>query len=192
MVTLLQTYGKEFFAVAMVLFSFGLHRIFRLRPKILYSVKHSSDYPINEPLLDQDGNVVLHNQIVRTASIIAGNNGLQPAKNVEFTFNWQPKIFTFYPGRKIKTETDEFGRWSIQLESLAPNETFSIEILSVNADLPLLSSMRSDEAEGKHVLMQPQRVYPVWVIRSLGALLLLGIGTTIYLIALAIELLAMV
>ena len=86
MLELLHTYGKEAFALGTVVLGFILNRVFRLRPKLLYSVRHSSNYPVDEPLLDTDGNVIQQRQLVRTASITAENSDLQPATNVEFTF----------------------------------------------------------------------------------------------------------
>ncbi|WP_156170069.1 hypothetical protein [Aurantiacibacter luteus] len=114
MFELTQAYGKEIFAVAIVVFGFALNRVFRLRPKLSYSVRHASAYPVAEPLVDQSGQVLQTSQIVRTASIVAGNTGLQAASNVEFTFNWKPPIFTVFPGRTFETEVDEMNRWCLR------------------------------------------------------------------------------
>ena len=190
MLQFVQTYSKETFAVVAVVVGFILNRVFRLRPKLLFSVTHSSNLPVAQPLLDNDGKVIQQNQLVRTASIYAENGGLQPATNVEFTFNWKPPIYTVNPGRAYSVEDTEAGRWVLRLGSLAPGEFFTIEILSINQDLPYLSSMRCDETAGKLIPMLPQRQYSSWFNRSVIALLLLGSVTALYLVGLLIEWLA--
>ena len=187
---LLQAYSKEAFAVVPVVLGFFINRIFRMRPKVLYSVRHTSNYVVDEPLLDSEGNVLQERQIVRTASIVSENAGLQAAKGVEYTFNWKPPIYTVFPGRAFTTEQTEMGRWSIRLDSLAPGEVFGIELMSINQDLPLISAMRSEETPGKLITMVPQREYPAWFNRTAFAILALGMVTLLYLTALLIEWLA--
>jgi len=190
MLELVQTYSKETFALAGVLLAFVLNRVFRLRPKLIYSVRHSTNYVVDHPLLDQDGKIVQQQQIVSTASIVSHNTGLQAAKNVEFTFNWKPPIYNVFPGRAFSTAHTEMNRWVIKLETLAPGENFAIEIMSINQELPLLSAMRSDDATGKLIAMLPQRVYPTWFNSLVVLELLAGVAATLYLLASLIEWLA--
>ncbi|MBP7136372.1 MAG: hypothetical protein KBA57_08440 [Sphingomonadaceae bacterium] len=190
MLDFLHSYSKETFALVGVIFAFVLNRVFRLRPKLIYSVRHSSNYVVDQPLLDDQGKVIQHQQLVRTASIVAQNTGLQAGKNVEFTFNWKPPIYNVYPGRAFSTYTTEMNRWVLKLDSLAPGEQFAIEILSINQDLPLISAMRCDDASGKLIDMVPQRVFPTWFNVLVVAEMLAGFATTLYLFALLIEWLA--
>lgn len=190
MLDLLQSYSKETFALLGVLLTFGLNRVFRLRPKIIYSVRHSSNYVVDQPLHDEHGNVVQHQQIVSTASIITENTGLQAAKNVEFTFNWKPPIYNVFPGRAFTTYNTEMNRWVLKLDSLAPGEQFAIEIMSINQELPLISAMRCDDAAGKLINMRPQRIFPNWVNALVVFELLAGLAITLYLFASLIEWLA--
>jgi hypothetical protein len=186
----LQTHSKETFALAGVLLAFVLNRVFRLRPKLIYSVRHATNYVVDQPLLDQQGKVLQHQQVVSTASIVSQNTGLQAAKNVEFTFNWRPPIYNVFPGRAFSTANTEMSRWTLKLETLAPGETFAIEIMSINQELPLLSAMRSDEATGKLISMLPQRVFPTWFNTVVVVELLAGLAATLYLLASLIEWLA--
>lgn len=82
------------------------------------------------------------------------------------------------------------NRWVLKLDSLAPGELFSIEIMSINQDLPLISAMRCDDASGKLINMAPQRVFPTWFNFILLVEVLAGFAVTLYLIALLIEWLA--
>lgn len=190
MLEFLQTHSKEAFAVVPVVLGFFINRVFRLRPKIFYSVRHASNYVIDQPLLDAQGNILQQHQIIRTASIVSENSGLQAAKNVEYTFNWKPPIYTVFPGRAFGAEETEMGRWSLKLDSLGPGEVFGIEIMSINQDLPLISAMRSDDVPGKLINMVPQRQMPSWFNGAALALLCLGLITLLYLMALLVEWLA--
>jgi hypothetical protein len=82
------------------------------------------------------------------------------------------------------------GRWTLKLDSLAPGETFAIEILSINQDLPLLSAMRSDETEGRMITMAPQRQWPASFNLTIIVLILLGLGTVFYWLVRGIDWLA--
>jgi hypothetical protein len=188
--SLLQAYGKEAFAVVSVVVAFVLNRVFRLRPKLIYSVRHSTNYVVDQPLLDAEGKIVAQQQLVRTASIVSENSGLQSAKNVEYTFNWKPPIYNVFPGRAFSTEETGMNRWVLKLESLAPGEVFGIEILSINQELPFLTAVRSDEASGRLINMAPQRIWPTWWNRTVAALFILGVGTALYLFAVLLEWLA--
>jgi hypothetical protein len=142
------------------------------------------------PITDGEGNVVQEKQLIRTASIVAQNTGLQTAKNVEFTFNWKPPIYNVFPGRAFSTAETEMNRWVLKLESLAPSEQFAVDIMCFNQDLPLLTAMRCDEADGKLITMVPQRVFPTWFNVFVVAEMLIGFAATLYLTALLIEWLA--
>ena len=164
----------------MVLFTILLNRLFRLKAGLTYSVGHSFNLIVEQPLLDAEGVQISPTQIVRTASITFGNSGLKPAKNVEIAFNWKP-IFNVWPGRSFEESTNALGRYSMKLDSLAPGERFDIEIMAINAELPLLSAVRSEDCVGKLIITSPQRVWPSWVINTLVALMVLGAGTALYL-----------
>lgn len=112
----------EVTSVAVVVLGFALNRMFRMKAKLLYSVRHSSTLLVEEPLLDKDGKKVADRQAVRTASIIVENAGLLPAKAVEITFNWKPPVFNVIPARAFQTEDSAFARFSTKFDSLAPGE----------------------------------------------------------------------
>lgn len=190
MLEVIQTYSKEIFSLGSVFVAFVLNRLFRLRPNLIYSVRHSTNYIVDEPLKDADGKVVFDKQIVRTASIVSENTGLSAAKGVEFTFNWKPPIYNVWPGRAFSVEETGMGRWSIKLDTLAPGETFGIEILSINQELPLLSAVRSEDATGKLIVMEPQRQFSAAFNLFIGTMLIVGLVATVYLATLLVQWLA--
>lgn len=180
----------ELWSAVTVLFGFLLNRIFRLKPRLTYSVGHSSNLIVEQPLLDSEGTQISPTQMVRTASITVSNSGLQPDKAVEITFNWKPTVLNVWPARRFEEATGAFGRYSLKLDSLAPGEQFTIEILGINAELPLITSVRSENCVGKLVSMAPQRVWPVWLTNTLIAFMVLGMVTTVYLAVSLIQFIA--
>ncbi|MDH7972766.1 hypothetical protein QH494_11300 [Sphingomonas sp. AR_OL41] len=157
-------------------------RIMRLKPKLRYSIHHSANILVDQPLMDGDGKQIQTRQLIRTASIVVGNEGLQAAKGVEIAFNWKPTIMNITPARAFTDVSSSFDRYSLKFDSFAPGEQSTIEIMSFNAELPVMTAVRSDDSVGKLINMSPQRVWPAWFINSLVALLLLGGATLIYLI----------
>lgn len=165
-------------------------RLTRLRPRLQFSINHSANLLVEEPLLDGEGNQIADRQLVRTASIVVGNVGLQPAKNVEVAFNWKPRILNVSPARAYVDVPSPFDRHSIKFDSFAPGEQVTIGIMSINAELPVMTAVRSDECQGKQITMAPQRVWPQWILYVGLALLTLGVATAVYLLILLFGLVA--
>lgn len=130
--------------------------------------------------MDKDGKKIADRQLVRTASIVVSNAGLQPARNVEVAFNWKPPILNVSPARSYSDVPSPFDRYSIKFDSLAPGEQVAIGIMSLNAELPLMTAVRSDDCQGQSINMVAQRVWPNWFLYSGAALYILGIGTVVY------------
>lgn len=179
---LAEAYQTQLWSVALVIFGALVTRLTRLNPKLHYSVHHDSSLLVDQPLLDQDGNKIASRQMVRTASIVVGNNGLNPANNVEISFNWKPMILNVLPARSYSDVQSPFDRYSVKFESVAPDEVVTINVMSINAELPALTSVRCDECAGKAIEMSPQRVWPVWLNYFSLAIFMLGLVTLIYLV----------
>jgi hypothetical protein len=165
-------------------------RILRLRPRLRYSVGHSANLLVMQPLLDENGKQIADRQIVRTASITLDNGGLQAAKSLEVTFNWKPPILNIWPARAFNESNSSFDRYSLKFDSLAPYEQLTIEIMSINQELPSLTVVRSEDCVGKMVHMSLQRVWPSWFNNSVGVALLFGCATLIYLFVVLIRTIA--
>jgi hypothetical protein len=180
----------QLWSAVIVLFGALVARVFRLRPKLIFSVGHSTNLIVEQRLMDADGTQVAPRQMVRTASITVQNAGLQAAKAVELTFNWKPAIMNVWPARAYSDVVSPFDRYSLKFDSLAPGEVSTIEIMSVNAELPLLTSVRADECVGKMIKMAAQRVWPSWYLRILLSFLLIGVATTVFLTVRLIQIIA--
>lgn len=180
-------YQPQIWSIALVILGALVSRAMRLRPKLHYSVHHATNLLVDQPLFDQEGKQVSARQLVRTASIVVSNGGLNPAKNAEISFNWKPMILNVLPARSYSDVHSPFDRYSVKFDSMAPGEQVTIDIMSINAELPVLTAVRCDECEGKLINMAPQRVWPSWFIYSATGFLLLGLGTTLYLVIIALQ-----
>jgi len=137
---------------------------------------------VDQPLIGMDGAQVSSNQLVRTASITVQNIGLLPAKGVEVTFNWKPHILNLAPARAFEEATSAFNRYSLQFDSFAPGELVTIDIMAINAELPLMTAVRSDDCVAKMINMGPQRIWPMWFNNLAAVAALLGIVTALNLV----------
>jgi hypothetical protein len=192
MLQIFQTYSRELVGVSTVVFAFLLNRVFRPRAKLIYSVRHAFTFIVEQPLLDPQGNEVSPTQTINTASISISNLGIQPAKNVEIVFNWKPQFLNVWPARHYSTKDSPPARHSIVLDSLAPKEVFGMEILSINANLPGLTAVRSDDCVAANVPMIPQQVQPRWRIMLAGTLMVIGLAGAGYLVTALIQVIARV
>ena len=87
-----------------------------------------------------------------------------------------------FPARAFSEIDSAFNRYSVKFDSLAPNEQTTINIMSINVDLPVMTAVRCDECEGKLILMGAQRIWPNWFIRIVTTILLAGLVSTVYLL----------
>lgn len=189
MLEIVSAYQDQIVAASLVLLTFLLNRIFRLKAKLIYSVGHSTNLVIDQPLLNDEGTQISAHQLVRTASITVENNGLLPARALEITFNWKPPFLNVWPARQYEEAAGAHNRHTLKMDSLAPGEQFTIEIMAVNAELPLLTSVRSENSVGTLIPMAPARVWPAWLNHTAGALLILGSATAVYFVIRGLQLL---
>ena len=183
----LQNNPSEVVAIAAVILGFALQHFFRLKARLNYSVGHSSNILVEEPLFDPEGKKVADRQIVRTASISVTNNGLLPAKAVEITFNWKPPIMNVTPARAFTHHASDFNRYTLRFDSLAPGEWMTIDIMAFNQELPLMTCVRSENSTGKLVNMHLQRTFPWLVNATIVVVMLTGLCTIAYYGVLAVK-----
>ena len=186
----LDAHQTELWSLLAVILGAGLTRLLRLKANLFYSVHHSSFVLVDQPLLDADGKVIAARQHIRSASIRVGNSGLLPARAVEVTFNWKPVILNVLPPRDFDSTASPFDRYTLKFPSLAPREQVTIEIMAFNADLPVLTAVRSEDSSGKAIPMEPQRVWPSWFNYGAFFIFVLGLAAAIYLAISLVQLIA--
>jgi hypothetical protein len=182
-----QTYAKELVSLAVPFVTWALARFFRAKAKLILANPHSFTFLVQEPLLDQNGNVITPTQTVRTSSYLLKNTGSETAKNVELVFNWKPRCINIWPTRHITEHIEPDNRYVVMFDSLAPYEFVGFELLTINAEVPALITARSEQCVAKSVEMYPQPIVKPWLSRLLVFLLLVGAGTVIYVALLSLQ-----
>lgn len=187
----IQFYGKEIVALLVPIITFLLSTLFRPRAKLIYSTLRSFTYLIQEPLRDQAGSILKTTQTVNTVSQVIHNVGKEKATNVEAVFNWEPKHINLWPIRHYEMKVDKDQRHILVFPSLAPNEYVGFELLAINVDVPPLINVRCDECTAQFVAMAPQPIVSQWKRRIGVFLMLAGLGLTVYLGVVLIQLLVL-
>jgi hypothetical protein len=166
MMDFVQTYGKELVALLVPFISWALTRFFRARARLVQASPHNFTFMLEEPLKDGDGNILAPKQFVHTSSLLVRNAGRDTATNVELVFNWKPPFINVWPARHRTDFEEPDGRYVLKFDSLAPNEVLGCELLSINQDLPILVTARSDQCVAQNVEMMPMVVMKPWQIRA--------------------------
>ena len=177
---LLQLYGKEIISSIIPLVIWILNTFFKSRAQLIFAKPHEFTFLIQEPLYDDQKNLINASQTASTISHLIFNTGRKTATNVEITFNWKPMHINIWPTRMYRENIDKDGRYTLILENLTPKEGLTCELLSVNNRLPELLSVRSDQCVGKSLNMLPQPILSNWQRRTYIALLILGVSSAIY------------
>ena len=179
--TFLETYGKEIFALLVPILTWVLNGIFKAKAKLQVALPHQFHFLVQQPLIDADGKQISPTQSVRTNSFIIRNAGRESATKIELVFNWKPMCLNLWPVRHYTDHTEPDQRYVLLFDSLAPGEVLGIEVLSVNAELPSLVTVRSAECIAQHINMYPQPVVSSGVRKFIALLLALGLAAAVYL-----------
>lgn len=188
---ILQNYGKEIVALVVPLITWWLHTFLRSKARLNVATPHSFTFLVQQPLIDHEGKQISPTQTVHTNSFIVYNSGREPATKLELVFNWKPMCLNLWPMRHFEEHTEPDGRYVLIFPSLSPNETLGCETLSVNADLPNLITVRSDQCVAQFINMYPQPVVGPTKKRIHGFLLAAGLAAVVYGFIVLIQLLVL-
>jgi hypothetical protein len=130
--------------------------------------------------LNSQGQQIAPTQTVHTRSLLVWNAGKDTGTKVEWVFNWKPLCINVWPPRHFDEHTEPDNRYVVLFESLAPNEYLGCELFSINAELPSLLTVRSDQCVAQTISMQSQPVMPNWKRRIAVALMLAGTALVVY------------
>src|SRR6266498_947500 len=180
--TFIQTYAKEFVSLLVPLITWAVNRVFRAKARLRLANPHAFTFLVRQPLLDPEDNQMSPTQTIHTSSFILKNDGTVPARNIELVFNWRPPCLNIWPPRHTTDHVETDQRYVIMFESLAPNEFVDFELLSINANLPLLMTARSDQCVPQSISMYPQPVAKPWQRRLFFALAFAGLALVVYLL----------
>ncbi len=188
--SVIETYGKEIVAVLVPFLTWILNTFFKAKTKLYLASPHSFIFLVQQPWTDAQGQQ-WPTQSVNTSSIVLWNGGREPATRVEWVFNWKPQCINVWPSRHFVEHTDADGRYIMIFDSLAPNEMMGCEVLVVNAPLPQLLTVRSDQCVALTVNLVPQIPLEPWKRRTAILLMLAGLALAVYLVIALLQLLVL-
>jgi len=145
---------------------------FAAKPKLHYSELQSAY------LLPKDGEGKY--SPVRTQTLFFTNAGRQTANNVEIIFNFRPYHLELSPPLPFVIRDNPDERLIIEVERLNPKESFNLYLLHLNNDMPHLVNVRFDGAQGKHIRVAPNRIFPRSINIIIGLSMLVGVFTLVY------------
>ena len=112
------------------------------------------------------------------------NLGRLPAEDVEIVSEatGEPAGYNVMPAIDFSVGTTSSGRWLVKIPYIAPKEVVTLQILN-GANI---EQVRCKEGVAKIVPVVHQRVYPAWANLIAGALMIVGVFSIIYWLALLI------
>lgn len=190
MIDFLTSHAKEIFSVATPFILWFINNRFQPRAKLVQQTRHGFTFLIQSPLLDAQGNELAPTQTVNTASVSIFNAGRSPATKVEVVFNWKPQHLNIWPSRHYEEKLSPDGRFSIFFDSLPAKDTMGFELLAVNAALPEMVTVRSEQSVATKMRLVPQPILPRWKVVIILWLIGCGVAVNVYVVSLLIQLLA--
>ncbi len=178
----INTYGKEIVSLIVPFITWFLNVGIKARAKLIWTSPHSFTFLVQEPLKNDQGEVLNPTQRVCTASIKVRNIGRDTANKVELVFNWKPQYINLWPVRHYEQKTDQDRRHILIFDNLSPKEEVGLEIMSINADLPDLLVVRCAECTAQNVPLMWLRYVSPWKIQLARLLLLIGLSASVYLL----------
>ncbi|MDB5478930.1 MAG: hypothetical protein JWM96_1425 [Alphaproteobacteria bacterium] len=118
---------------------------------------------------------------LQTNSITLQNVGRLSAEGIEIIYKKRPDFFELYPSREYSEFINSNGEHVIKIDSLGSKEWVVIQLLSY-INPPFLSNVRWKNGQAKVVQIQPQIIYPRWLLMILNILVLIGIVSVLYLL----------
>jgi hypothetical protein len=141
------------------------------RGKVAWGVSHQHAFFLqnNQPPI-----------MVYTKEIWVQNIGRAPVQHVEVILAATPTHFDIWPQRKFAHTTNPSGNFVISVDDLNRREYFTISMLQVSSETPMVTNVRWSGGVGQLRPMSPQQAYSRWVIVLVRSLLAFAIFSIIY------------
>ena len=91
----------------------------------------------------------------------------------------RPDCFDFSPPVPYEEETSTNGHFTFRVRSLAPKESFTLQLLSYTK-LPNVLNIRSKAGNAERLPFHIQRIFPSWINLLAVYLMVTGLGLTFY------------
>ncbi len=121
---------------------------------------------------------------IQTNIVTVQNVGRAVTENVEIVFSAHVLDDQIRVTPPLPFEvTDRQGSMVIGFPTLGPKEHATVQLLSLNGDVPLAEHVRSKDGPALNIPVQLQRVFPGWVIQFVLLLMLVGFATSLWFLA---------
>ncbi|ACT14022.1 hypothetical protein H2Y56_07615 [Pectobacterium aroidearum] len=184
---ILVTYSKEIFSILVVFLTWALNNYSKGKAKLAFGDLHEFTFLLNEPLYDENNNVVKEKQLVFTRSLFLVNDGRESATDISVVFNYEPKFMNIWPIHHYDEFIEKDNRYIIVFKNLSPKDSIRIELFSINNNLPDVLFVRSKECVANKVVIVPQRYVSPLLTRFFIFLSLMGIGASTYIIVVLLQ-----
>ncbi|MGA9602538.1 MAG: hypothetical protein WBQ82_00320 [Methyloceanibacter sp.] len=176
--------SNEVAAVIIAALIAGATGLFR-RGRLGWSISHQHNFLV--PIQPPQGAAKLAQpalQTVYTRDIWVQNVGRGSITNIELVLNYPPQHYEIWPQREFQVVMNPDGRMVIKVASLGAREFFTVVMLSVAHELPLVTNVRSSDGVARAVTMGPQQIFSRPFVQLLRLMLFLGIAAAVYLVLL--------
>jgi hypothetical protein len=172
--------------VSLVVFIVGTFLVQQFKPKskVVWSLAHAFTF-LTAPSQQDPGGTLVYTQ-----TIWVQNVGRDIAENVEIHFNFKPAHYELFPARTYDENLNPDNKFSISTPVLTKREYFTIQLISVNSELPNVNNVNWKSGVGKQIMMSPTQQYPQGVVRFITGLFYFGIFALVYLAVKGIAFLA--
>lgn len=121
---------------------------------------------------------------IRSGQIMIQNLGRLAAENVEIISEatGSPAGYNITPAINYEISATSAGRWCVKVPYIAPKEMITLQILN-GANI---EQVRCKGGVAKFVPVMHQRLYPAWANVAAGVLMIAGLFSTVYWIALVV------
>ncbi len=186
----LRSHARGIVSIATPFIIWFINNRFQPRAKLIQQTRHGFTFLVQSPLLDAQGNQIAPTQTVNTASVSIFNAGRSPATKVEVVFNWKPQHLNIWPSRHYEEKSSPDGSYSLFFDSLPSKDTMGFELLAVNADLPEMVTVRSEQSVATKMRLVPQPMQPRWKVIVAIWLIGCGVAANIYVTTMLLQILA--
>ncbi len=173
-------YGKEIISILIPFVTWILNVGIKGKAKLIWTSPHAFTFIVQEPLRNDQGNIIKQVQTVHTASIKIINVGREAANKVELIFNYKPQCINLWPVRYYEQKMDQDNRYIMIFDNLSPREEIGLEAISINLDLPAILVVRSAECIAQNVQLAWYAKVSLLRINILRVLLFSGSITVVY------------
>lgn len=178
--SILTQYGKEIFAFVIPVFTLIINKFFKNSAKISFGKLHQYSYLIDRDVSGEGGESLPQKVVVHTESYVFNNEGREAATSLEIVFNYKPMYLNIWPSRHYTIKTDPDQRYILFFEYLAPKESITCALMSVDSALPVLLSVRCKEGVAENITIIPQKRQRPLLIKFVGVLIFMGSVSLVY------------